>query len=141
MYNIKAFFCALQLYSALRLCPVRSFQKNLLKIPLLPRSKPTPRAISFWCQRTSAFREQVHAEVHLPPEASCIQPRTHLSNLLQNLSLCDVPPAGTPSQPHAAQVSLFPPASTFHGACLTPAKNNPLLLDSIHHKPLLHHLA
>lgn len=40
-------------------------------------------------------------------------------------------------QGHAAQVSPLPPALTFHGACLTPAKNNPLLLDKIHQKPLL----
>lgn len=40
-------------------------------------------------------------------------------------------------QGYAAQVSPFPPALTFHGARLTPAKNNPLLLDKIHQKPLL----
>lgn len=40
-------------------------------------------------------------------------------------------------QGHAAPATPFSPALTFHGACLTPAKNNPLLLDKIHHKPLL----
>lgn len=77
--------CALQLYSVLWLCLVRSFQKNLLKIPSLPGSKPRPRAISFQCQRTSAFREQVHADIS--PEPSCIQLRTHSSSLLHDLSL------------------------------------------------------